>query len=750
MVVLGMHRSGTSAMAGALAASGFQPPKTQMPARSENPSGYWESPVVADLNDEILAAQDASWDDVFPVDETSLLSNFGLFFLGKAADVLKAEFGDAQRIVLKDPRICLLANVWKRTLVEQGFRAHFVLVIRHPGEVAASLARRNEFSRDKSLLLWLSSLLSAERKTRGDSRSFVLFDDLLADPQGVLDRIEADLGQPLPRRTRMAEIEVERLVDRALRTHVHGDRSPRRGELNRLAHQAYEGLRAAARGDGPDPEMLDALARRLAEIEEVAGGIVSELRLHAHQLNARIGQEHSERQALAQQVAALEPLVTEAARVEALQAELEGERTSVRALHAQASELTLATAEAARSLDQQREAARVEAEALHQALAAERQAAELHRSELEGARADLARDAEQRRQLQLAHDALAHGLAAEQAAEEAARGRAADLDRLLTVMREADGRQQEAHRTELEQLTREIAAEQAAAKTAQAQAGSLEGVLAQTREAQARQQTADRAEIETLGHRLAAQEAAVQAASEHRLALEQDAARSADLLAAARAKADALAADLAQEQLGRFELADQTSALRAALAKAQAQASEAVAAADRRIAEREGQMADSHRALQQRFEGERSEGAKLRARLQDATAELAQAGGRHAQALHQLDANLDGERTAVRLMVADLVRVASELDAASSEAAGLRDDLQTERAERSSLQAEAVRLDALVETERTQSVQRLDEELQRSGALAAELASVKQMLVYLTTRWWWRAMTRAKGLAARG
>ncbi len=706
MVVLGMHRSGTSAMAGALAASGFQPPKTQMPARSENPSGYWESPVVADLNDEILAAQDASWDDVFPVDETSLLSNFGLFFLGKAADVLKAEFGDAQRIVLKDPRICLLANVWKRTLVEQGFRAHFVLVIRHPGEVAASLARRNEFSRDKSLLLWLSSLLSAERKTRGDSRSFVLFDDLLADPQGVLDRIEADFGQPLPRRTRMAEIEVERLVDRALRTHVHGDRSPRKGELNRLAHQAYEGLRAAARGDGPDPEILDALARRLAEIEEVAGGIVSELRLHAHQLNARIGQEHSERLALAQQVAALEPLATEAARAEA--------------------------------------------EALHQALAAERQAAELHRSELEGARAELAHDAEQRLQLQLAHDALAHGLAAEQAAEEAARGRAADLDRLLTVMREADGRQQEAHQTELEQLTREITAEQAAAKTAQAQAGSLEGVLAQTREAQARQQTADRAEIETLGHRLAAQEAAVQAASEHRLALEQDATRSADLLAAARAKADALAADLAQEQLGRFELADQTSALRAALAKAQAQASEAVAAADRRIAEREGQMADSHRALQQRFEGERSEGAKLRARLQDATAELAQAGGRHAQALHQLDANLDGERTAVRLMVADLVRVASELDAARSETAGLRDDLQTERAERSSLQAEAARLDALVETERTQSVQRLDAELQRSGALAAELASVKQMLVYLTTRWWWRAMTRAKGLAARG
>ena len=692
-----MHRSGTSAMAGALAASGFQPPKTQMPARPENPSGYWESPVVADLNDEILAAQDASWDDVFPIDEASLLSNFGLFFLGKAADVLKAEFGDAQRIVLKDPRICLLANVWKRTLGEQGFRAHFVLVIRHPGEVAASLARRNEFSRDKSLLLWLGSLLSAERKTRGDSRSFVLFDDLLADPQGVLDRIEADFGQALPRRTRMAEIEVERVVDQQLRTHVHGDRSPRKGELNRLAQQAYEGFRAAARGDGPDPEMLDALARRLAEIEQVAGGIVSELRLHAHQLNARIAQEHSERQVLAQRVAALEPLAAEAARAEA--------------------------------------------SALAQDLAAERQAVELHRSALEDVRAELARDADQRQHLQQAHDALLHGLAAEQAAAEAARAKAADLDRLLAGMREADGRRQEAHQSECEQLMREIAAEQAAARTAQAHAESLEDGLARTREAQARQQTADRAEIETLGDRLKAQELATQTALEHRVALEQDAVRSADLLAAARARADALAAELAQERLGRVELADQTSTLRAALAKAQAQASEAVVAADRRIAEREAQMAERHLALQQRFEAERSEGARVRARLQDATAELAQAGGRHAAALERLDADLDGERTAVRLMVADLVRVASELDDARREAADLRDEVQTRR-------DEAARLDALVEAERARSAQRLDEERNHSGALATELASVKQMLAYLTTRWWWRAMTRAKGLAA--
>ena len=58
-------------------------------------------------------------------------------------------------------------------LAEFGAAPLFVIPVRHPFEVAASLARRNGFSEAKALSLWLGHFLSVERDTRGFPRSFV-------------------------------------------------------------------------------------------------------------------------------------------------------------------------------------------------------------------------------------------------------------------------------------------------------------------------------------------------------------------------------------------------------------------------------------------------------------------------------------------------------------------------------------------------------------------------------------------------
>ena len=62
--VLGMHRSGTSALSGMLCQSGFNPPQDLMPATINNPRGYWESLGLCVLNDEFLQQQSASWNSV--------------------------------------------------------------------------------------------------------------------------------------------------------------------------------------------------------------------------------------------------------------------------------------------------------------------------------------------------------------------------------------------------------------------------------------------------------------------------------------------------------------------------------------------------------------------------------------------------------------------------------------------------------------------------------------------------------------
>ena len=57
LFVLGMHRSGTSAIAGTLAIVGAKAPRTLMAANSGNARGYWESVRLVELNDEILDPQ---------------------------------------------------------------------------------------------------------------------------------------------------------------------------------------------------------------------------------------------------------------------------------------------------------------------------------------------------------------------------------------------------------------------------------------------------------------------------------------------------------------------------------------------------------------------------------------------------------------------------------------------------------------------------------------------------------------------
>ena len=64
ILVLGMHRSGTSAVTRVINLLGADLPSNLMPAvAGANEPGFWESMDVYRLNDEILASVGSSWDD---------------------------------------------------------------------------------------------------------------------------------------------------------------------------------------------------------------------------------------------------------------------------------------------------------------------------------------------------------------------------------------------------------------------------------------------------------------------------------------------------------------------------------------------------------------------------------------------------------------------------------------------------------------------------------------------------------------
>ena len=113
VVVLGMHRSGTSSAAGTLIRLGGGAPKHLMAPNVNNEKGYCESSVIKALNDAILAAGGSDWKDwrKFDLDKIDALAANALRARAKRA--LVGEFGGVGLAVMKDPRICRLMAFWR-------------------------------------------------------------------------------------------------------------------------------------------------------------------------------------------------------------------------------------------------------------------------------------------------------------------------------------------------------------------------------------------------------------------------------------------------------------------------------------------------------------------------------------------------------------------------------------------------------------------------------------------------------------
>jgi hypothetical protein len=133
--------------------------------------------------------------------------------------LLHAEFGDASRFVLKDPRMCRFVPFWLRVLQHESITPAAVLVCRHPLEVAASLEARDGFGRERSLLVWLRHVLDAEFDTRSIRRTCVRYEDLLRDWKAVVHQISTDLDWTGPAWSSTGEAEIERFLKPEHRHH---------------------------------------------------------------------------------------------------------------------------------------------------------------------------------------------------------------------------------------------------------------------------------------------------------------------------------------------------------------------------------------------------------------------------------------------------------------------------------------------------------------------------------------------------
>ncbi len=301
IVVLGMHRSGTSALARVLGLMGCHVGRDDelAPADESNPKGYWERKDMWALNERALAALGASWHDVGGFDVERLAGVEREAWLAEARDVVAAL--DAHRPwAAKDPRTCVTFPLWKQVLA----RPVCVLVQRDPLAVARSLQKRDGFSLAAGLALWERYTRDALRHSAGLPRALVRYEALCEDARATLLRLLGDLqaaGLPPGALSVPADEELRAFLDPALRR-----QSAAPGEvlahLNPEQRLLFEGLL------GPQPlaqvepgalsaaarDTLDALARERrgrAEDVRMLEGMAAEKDRYALTLQAAIAEK---------------------------------------------------------------------------------------------------------------------------------------------------------------------------------------------------------------------------------------------------------------------------------------------------------------------------------------------------------------------------------------------------------------------------------------------------------------------------
>ena len=197
ILILGMHRGGTSALAGGVAALGAGFGERLMQAvPDQNAKGFWEDLDIVSTDDRVLLALGRTWDSIEPIAPDEWKQPELERLADEALELLKQRLDEHRVWAVKDPRASRLLPFWQPLIERAGAVASYVIALRNPLSVARSLAARDGFAAEKSHLLWMGHMLAAMDDSAGAARVVVDYDRLLHAPAHELERVARALRIP--------------------------------------------------------------------------------------------------------------------------------------------------------------------------------------------------------------------------------------------------------------------------------------------------------------------------------------------------------------------------------------------------------------------------------------------------------------------------------------------------------------------------------------------------------------------------
>jgi hypothetical protein len=191
IVVLGMHRSGTSAISAGLKVLGVEfGDRLLPPVKGDNDKGYWEDIDLNKFNIKCLNAIDSDWNSLSAItaNDIAILKKQGYFL--NAVNLLRQKVRiNAPIFGFKDPRVAKLFPFWKQVFDYCKLDVNYVLAIRHPLSVVKSLIKRDDMFAEHCYFLWVSHVITSMAAYSCNNCLVVDYDRMMQSPDKELNRI---------------------------------------------------------------------------------------------------------------------------------------------------------------------------------------------------------------------------------------------------------------------------------------------------------------------------------------------------------------------------------------------------------------------------------------------------------------------------------------------------------------------------------------------------------------------------------
>jgi len=321
VLITGTGRSGTSTMSGTLHHLGLFVPGPYLGANKSNPKGFYESKWAIAFHRRITTAARIDFFDGRPSALERARAAVTPELRSELVDFLREQSAEHDQVVVKDPRTVWAHDVWREAAAEAGLEICYISMLRHPAEVVGS--RRTYYTKSEdpadirryeniNVARWVNNSLISEHETRGHTRAFVRYVDLLTDWRPVAQRLRDDLGLAFDADVSSADPhEVDEFIDPDLRRHtVTWDDLEVPRDLQEVAEATWNDLGVLSDRHGADADAeadLDRQSERYDVVVAQAAAISYDLIQEARTDGEREGATAARKRAAAAKKAAAKP-----------------------------------------------------------------------------------------------------------------------------------------------------------------------------------------------------------------------------------------------------------------------------------------------------------------------------------------------------------------------------------------------------------------------------------------------------------